>query len=154
MFEAGCAFTKRHSPSQVRLCMKDLSSCNLHDGTLVIIIIIIIIIMIPAIGPQTALFFVLAVFVLAIFVLAIFVLRIFVLAGFVLAVFVLAVFVLRISVLAVFVLADFVLAVFHFAGQRDNGGATGFGGQSQIPYVFPFGTNSIGTKSAWSRLSG
>ena len=44
MSEAGCACTKLHSSSQVRLCMKDLSSCNLHDGTLVIIIIIIIII--------------------------------------------------------------------------------------------------------------
>ena len=81
--------------------------------------------MIPAIGPESAVSFVLAVFVPAVFVLA----------GFVLAV-----FVRRISVLAVFVLADFVLAVFHFAGQRDNGGATGFGRQSQIPYVFPFGT--------------
>ena len=86
--------------------------------------------MIPAIGPESAVFFVVAIFVLAVFVLA----------GFVLAVFVLAVFVLRISVLAAFVLADFVLTVFHFVGQRDNGGATGFGRQSQIPYVFPFGT--------------
>ena len=56
--------------------------------------------MIPAIGPESAVSFVLAVFVLAAFVLA----------GFVLAVFVLAVSVLRISVLAVFVLVDFVVA--------------------------------------------
>ena len=33
--EAGCAFTKRHSSSLVRLCMQGLSSCNLHDGALV-----------------------------------------------------------------------------------------------------------------------
>ena len=98
-------------------------------------------------------FFCSSCFALAVFVLAVFCSSCFVLAVFVLAVFVLAVFVLRISVLAVFVLADFVLAVFHFAGQRDNGGATGFGRQSQIPYVFPFKTNSIGTKSAWSWLS-
>ena len=37
MAQAGCAFTKRHLSSLVGLCKKGLSSCNLHDGTLVII---------------------------------------------------------------------------------------------------------------------
>ena len=46
MSEAGCAFTKRHSTSLVRLCMQGLSSCNLHDGTLVIIITTAIIIVV------------------------------------------------------------------------------------------------------------
>ena len=52
--------------------------------------------MIPAIGPQTALFFVLAGFVLNVFFLAVFVLAVFVLAFFVLAVFLPAVFVLAV----------------------------------------------------------
>ena len=96
--------------------------------------------MIPAIGPKTAVFFVLAVFVLAVFVLAVFVLAVFVLAVFVLAVFVLAVFVLAFFVLAVFVLARARARPRGHEATRPRGhsGATGFGRQCQIPYVFPF----------------
>ena len=50
MSEAGCAFPKKHAFSLVRLCMKGLSSCNLHDGTLVMFIIIVIIVVVVVVG--------------------------------------------------------------------------------------------------------